>query len=85
MPYTGGQLTLPIRWTDVELAQVDRRKEYMMMLIILSRVDVDACAPFLDGVPEEALHMPDHGWWITAEREDLLEAMARTIDALGAA
>ena len=53
-----------------------------MLLIILSRVDVDACAPFLDGVPAEALHAPDHQWWTTPERDDLLEAMARTIDVL---
>ncbi len=53
-----------------------------MLLIILSRVDVDACAPFLHGVPESALHAPDHQWWATAEREGLLEAMAKTIDSL---
>lgn len=61
---------------------VDRRKEYMMLLIVLSRVDVEACAPFLEAVPEAALHAPDHAWWATTERETMLEAMARTIDAL---
>lgn len=53
-----------------------------MLLIILSRVDVDACTPFLEGVPVEALHAPDHGWWSTTDRDDLFEAMARTIDVL---
>lgn len=55
-----------------------------MLLIILSRVDVDACTPFLDRVPPDALHDPDHYWWATPERDGLLEAMARAIDALRA-
>ncbi len=61
---------------------MDRRKEYMMLLIILSRVDIDACSPFLEGVPKEALHEADHGWWVTPDRDDLFEAMAQTIDLL---
>ncbi len=75
-------IPLSIRRRSVELASVDRRKEYMMLLIVLSRIDVDACGPFLEKVPAVALHSPDHQWWGTEEREDLLEAMAKTIDTL---
>lgn len=55
-----------------------------MLLIVLSRVDVDACGPFLEKVPSDALHAPDHPWWTAGEREELLEAMAQTIGVLRA-
>lgn len=58
---------------------MDSRKEYMMTLIILSRVNVEACSPFLEGIPEDALHDSDHGWWTDEERGILYEAMQRTL------
>ncbi len=54
-----------------------------MALIILSRVAIDACGPFLEGIPEDAIHDADHPWWADEEKEVLLEAMQRTIVELG--
>ena len=51
-----------------------------MLLVVLSRIDVEACSPFLEGVPLEAVGDPDHPWWAGEERDIYLEAMAETID-----
>lgn len=51
----------------------------MMTLIVLSRIAVDACGPFLEGIPEDAIYDSDHGWWGTEEKDILLEAMRRTV------
>lgn len=65
-------------------AGVNPRKEYMTLLIVLSRGEVDACAPFLEGIPEEALHNPDSSWWGGEERKTLFEAMSAAVSGLGA-
>lgn len=53
-----------------------------MLLIVLSRVDIQACDPFLEGVPGAALGDADHPWWYGEERDVYMEAMAATIDEL---
>ncbi len=50
----------------------------MLLLVSLSRKEIDACGPFLEGIPEEALHNPDSGWWSGPEFQILYEAMSRT-------
>jgi hypothetical protein len=61
---------------------VDKRKEYMMLLIVLSRVAIQACEPFLEGVPADAMQDADHPWWYGEERDIYMEAMVATIDEL---
>ncbi len=63
-------------------AAIDKRKEYMMLLIVLSRVAIQACDPFLEGVPADALQDADHPWWYGEERDIYMEAMVMTIDEL---
>lgn len=53
-----------------------------MTLIILSRVSIDACGLFLENIPENAVHDPDHVWWSTEERDVLLETMQLTVTEL---
>lgn len=62
---------------------MDVRKEYMMTLIVLSRIAIDACGPFLEPVPEEALQDSDHDWWASEERDILYEAMRLAVVELG--
>ena len=84
MEYARGCRTSGPRPVDLRYVAetVDPRKEYMMTLIVLSRIAVDACEPFLEEVPEGALYDSDHEWCVTEERDTLLEAMRLTITEL---
>lgn len=58
------------------------RKEYMSVVIRLSRISVDACGPFLEAIPEGAVNDPGHEWWGTGAAAIMVKAMEATIEEL---
>lgn len=55
----------------------------MKKVVELSRIDIDACGPFLEGVPERAVHSPDDPWWESAEASLLYDACCEAVRIFG--